>query len=199
MPDYIGKAVFLFVVAAWYGIRLPHLIRSRSTPVLVSRRGPLERALMAISGAGMGFIPFAYVAFGFGGFGDRPQGTAAILVGSTLALASLAMFRLSHAALGRQWSVSLELRSRHELQTTGVYRYVRHPMYVAFWLWCVAQAFLLPNWIAGLSGALGFGCLYTFRVRREETMMVEHYGDRYRDYASRTPRLIPRIFAPGRA
>ena len=45
------------------------------------------------------------------------------------------------------------------LVTEGIYGRVRHPMYTAFWLWAVAQALLLPNWIAGFSGLIGFGTL----------------------------------------
>ena len=51
-------------------------------------------------------------------------------------------------------------------------------MYTAFWLWALAQAILLPNWIAGFAGILGFGTLYLFRVRREEEMLLETFGDR---------------------
>jgi protein-S-isoprenylcysteine O-methyltransferase Ste14 len=66
-------------------------------------------------------------------------------------------------------------------------------MYTAFWLWALAQAILLPNWIAGLAGILGFGTLYLFRVGREEAMLLEAFGDEYRDYMRRTGRVIPRL------
>jgi protein-S-isoprenylcysteine O-methyltransferase Ste14 len=52
---------------------------------------------------------------------------------------------------------------------------------------------LLPNWIAGLAGILGFGTLYLFRVGREEAMLLEAFGDEYRDYMRRTGRVIPRL------
>src|SRR2546430_6060986 len=56
---------------------------------------------------------------------------------------------------------------------TGVYRHVRHPMYAAFFLWAIAQALLLPNWIAGPAGLVGFGTLFGLRVRREERRSEE--------------------------
>ncbi len=71
---------------------------------------------------------------------------------------------------------------------------VRHPMYTAFWLWAVAQALLLPNWVAGLSGLLGFGTLYFLRVGQEERLMIEAFGDAYRAYMERTARLIPWLY-----
>ena len=52
-------------------------------------------------------------------------------------------------------------------------------MYTAFWLWAVAQALLLPNWIAGLSGLVGFGTLYFMRIEKEERLMLETFGEAF--------------------
>ena len=104
------------------------------------------------------------------------------------------MFHLTHRALGRNWSVSLDVRENHQLVTDGIYRRVRHPMYSAFWLWAIAQALLLPNWVAGFSGLVGFGILFFGRIAREERMMLEMFGDSYRAYTARTDRIFPRIF-----
>jgi protein-S-isoprenylcysteine O-methyltransferase Ste14 len=64
-------------------------------------------------------------------------------------------------------------------------------MYSAFFLWAIAQFLLLPNWVAGLSGINGFGTLYAFRVGREERLMLEAFGEQYRDYMKRTARVLP--------
>jgi protein-S-isoprenylcysteine O-methyltransferase Ste14 len=67
-------------------------------------------------------------------------------------------------------------------------------MYTAFWLWVVAQALLLPNWVAGLSGLIGFGTLYFLRVGEEEQLMLDTFGDSYRSYMARSKRLIPWVY-----
>ena len=67
-------------------------------------------------------------------------------------------------------------------------------MYAAFWLLALAQALLLPNWIAGLSGLIGFGTLFFARVGREERMMLETFGEEYRAYMGRTKRIIPGVY-----
>ena len=82
--------------------------------------------------------------------------------------------------------MTLALRDQHALITHGVYKWVRHPMYSAFWLWAIAQALLLPNWIAGFAGIVGFGTLYFGRVGHEEKMMLDAFGDTYRAYMART-------------
>jgi protein-S-isoprenylcysteine O-methyltransferase Ste14 len=71
---------------------------------------------------------------------------------------------------------------------------VRHPMYSAFWLWALAQALLLPNWIAGPAGLIGFGTLFFLRVGREEALIIETFGDEYRCYMERTSRILPAIY-----
>ena len=53
-------------------------------------------------------------------------------------------------------------------------------MYSAFWLWAIAQALLLPNWVGGFAGLVGFGTLFFGPVAREEQMMLETFGDSYR-------------------
>jgi protein-S-isoprenylcysteine O-methyltransferase Ste14 len=194
MTPAIAKIVFAALAVGWFVLRIPHARRSRRTPITTSARGVAEIALLSISATGLGLLPFIYVATGFPRFADYPFRPVQAWLGVLAAIAALVMFRLTHKALGRNWSVSLELRENHMLITEGVYRHVRHPMYTAFWLWAVAQALLLPNWIAGLSGLVGFGTLYFVRVGREERLMLDHFGPDYRAYMDRTARLIPWLY-----
>ena len=194
MTPALAKAVFALLAVGWYVIRIPHARRSRRIPIARSARGAREIALLLISLTGLGVLPLVYVATGFPRFANYGFRPAQAWIGTAAAVASLAMFHLTHRALGRNWSVTLEVRESHKLVTDGVYGRVRHPMYTAFWLWAVAQALLLPNWVAGLSGLVGFGTLYFFRVGQEERLMIEAFGDAYRAYMGRTARLIPWLY-----
>ncbi|GJE54379.1 MULTISPECIES: protein-S-isoprenylcysteine O-methyltransferase [Methylobacterium] len=185
------KLAFLALVVGWYAIRIPHRRRAKRIPVTASHWDVRENVLLSISGTGLGVIPIAYSLFGFAKLGERATNPALLVLGIVVAALALWMFDKSHRGLGREWSFSLELRDGHRLKTDGVYRWVRHPMYSAFWLWALAQAILLPNWIAGFSGLVGFGCLYAFRVPREERMMQERFGNEWRAYADATPRVVP--------
>ncbi len=194
MTPTFAKAAVVLIMVGWYVIRFRYARRSRRTPVARSARGRLETVLLAISLTGLGIVPFVYVATGFPAFADYAFRPALAWLGLFFAIAALVMFRLTHKALGRNWSISLELRQDHRLITEGVYRHVRHPMYTAFWLWAVAQALLLPNWFAGFAGIVGFGALFFGRIAREERMMMESFGDEYRAYMQRTSRVIPGIY-----
>lgn len=194
MTPLVAKIVFCVMAVAWYVIRYPFERKAGRTKVARNARDTRETVLMLISLSGLGIVPFVYVATGFPAFADRPFVPALAWLGCLVAVVGLVMFRLTHKALGRYWSVTLQMREGHRLIQDGVYGRVRHPMYTAFWLWAVAQALLLPNWVAGLSGLIGFGTLFAFRVGREERMMLETFGEEYRGYASRTARLIPWIY-----
>lgn len=194
MTPSVAKLIFGLLALSWYVIRFPYERRSRRTPVARNARGSREIVLLLISLTGLGILPFVYIATGFPRFAGYTFRPAQAWIGLAVAIMSLVMFRLTHKALGRNWSVSLEVRENHKLISNGVYRYLRHPMYTAFWLWAVAQALLLPNWFAGCAGLVGFGILFFGRVGKEEALMLESFGDDYRQYMSRTRRVIPWIY-----
>ena len=66
-------------------------------------------------------------------------------------------------------------------------------MYASIWLWDVAQAMLLQNWLAGCSALLAFTVLYFLRTPREEQLMCESFGEEYHEYMRQTGRLFPRL------
>lgn len=194
MTATAAKIIWLAFGMAWFALRLRPGQRARNTPVRYSARGAREFALLAVSLAGLGIVPCIYVAFHFPRLADYRVVPVLSYLGVAVDVVSLWLFIRTHRDLGHNWSVSLDLRERHTLVTTGIYATVRHPMYAGFWLMAVAQALLLPNWIAGPAGLVGFGILFFGRVRREEEMMITAFGDEYRAYMRRTARIVPWLY-----
>jgi protein-S-isoprenylcysteine O-methyltransferase Ste14 len=194
MSPLIAKLVWLAGIIVWYVIRYPYARRSRRMPSLVRQNPKLESLLLLISAIGLGIIPAVYVISGWPKAADYHfrewQGWLGMLVFGM----ALVLFRLSHKQLGRNWSVTLEVRDQHTLVTKGVYSRIRHPMYAAFWLWAFAQALLLPNWFAGVAGIVGFGTLFFVRVGAEEKLMLERFGNAYDQYMKHTWRILPGIY-----
>jgi protein-S-isoprenylcysteine O-methyltransferase Ste14 len=153
--------------------------------------GQRESGILALAFLGLFVVPAVYALTGYPSSLDRPFIPAIAWFGLATVCAALWLFRRSHVDLGRNWSISLEVREQHALVKAGVYRLIRHPMYSSFFL--LAQMLLLSNWLAGASGLLGVGILYAFRVRQEERMMFEYFGNDYLDYMTKTKRLIPWI------
>jgi protein-S-isoprenylcysteine O-methyltransferase Ste14 len=194
MTLLVAKWIWALGCVAWFVIRYPHQRRSRKTRIALRKQTGLERILLTISFCGMAVIPMIYVVTGQPTFANYTFSPVLAWLGTVVFAASLALFYVVHRDLGRSWSVTLELRDDHALITHGVYKWVRHPMYSAFWRWVIAQALLLPNWIAGFAGIVGFGTLYFCRVGHEEKMMLEGFGESYGQYMARTKRIIPGIY-----
>jgi protein-S-isoprenylcysteine O-methyltransferase Ste14 len=190
----LSKIIWLAFGVGWSLLRLSPNRRARKTAVRYSGRDLREFALMAASLTGLGIVPCIYVATHVLRFADYSFVPVASYLGIAVDIAALWLFYRTHRDLGHNWSVSLDLRERHTLVTSGVYATVRHPMYAGFWLMAVAQALLLPNWIAGPAGLVGFGILFFGRVRREEEMMIAAFGDEYRRYMRRTARVVPWLY-----
>jgi protein-S-isoprenylcysteine O-methyltransferase Ste14 len=194
MTPLVAKIAWCAGIIGWYIIRYPYQRRSRRIPVVQIVGRGRDLTLLAISFSGLFVIPVIFVLADWPRFADYPFEPSAAWVGVAVFALSLALFYRTHRDLGRFWSVTLEIRQTHQIVTSGVYKHIRHPMYAAFFLWATAQALLLPNWIAGPAGIVGFGILFCLRVPREEQMMEAAFGDAYREYAARTSRLLPRVF-----
>jgi protein-S-isoprenylcysteine O-methyltransferase Ste14 len=194
MTLFIAKLIWGLGCVAYYVIRYPHQRRSRKTPVVQRSVDVRERMLMVISFSGLFAIPLIFALTDQPKFATYAFHPAQAWLGVLVLIAAMALLYRTHRDLGRVWSITLEIRDQHALVTRGIYETLRHPMYSAFWLWAISQALLLPNWVAGLSGLVGFGTLFFARVGHEERMMVEKFGDDYRAYMARTHRLIPGIY-----
>ena len=126
-------------------------------------------------------------------FADYPLRPGPLVAGTLCLALGLWLFHRSHADLGTNWSITLEVREKHQLVTEGIYRYVRHPMYLALLLYSSGQdcIFRLGCRLVNL---FAFALLFIFRVRREERMMLNEFGTDYKVYMERTRRLIPGVW-----
>jgi protein-S-isoprenylcysteine O-methyltransferase Ste14 len=194
MTPFVAKLIWGLGCVTYFIIRYPHQRRARKTSVTDRRDFVRERTLMLISYSGLFIVPLIYVLTDQPKFAGYTFSPIQASLGALVLIAAMSLLYRTHRDLGRAWSITLEIRDKHTLITRGIYEKLRHPMYSAFWLWAISQALLLPNWIAGLSGIIGFGTLFFARVGHEERMMLETFGDDYRAYMARTYRLIPGIY-----
>ncbi|MDB5503458.1 MAG: Methyltransferase [Tardiphaga sp.] len=192
--SHLGIYVWAIGVIAWFVIRYPYARKARRTATVRSHGWSRERILLGVATIGLFVVPVLWLATGWPRGLNYDLNYAAVVVGAALYGLSLWLFRRSHKDLGRQWSASLEIRESHQIVRAGVYRRIRHPMYASFWLWALAQAFLLPNATAALSGLVAIAILFFTRIDFEERMLTEAFGDDYRAYMRETKRIIPGIY-----
>lgn len=193
MNPWWAKALVLLASVAMVAIRAPHGNRSRTVPVARSAKGGLEIALLVVAWFAF-FVPLVWVASPALAFADYPLRPVPLAAGAALFAAGLWLFHRTHADLGAMWSITLEVREGHRLVTEGLYRRVRHPMYLALLVYGLGQALALPNAVAGPSYLAAMLLLIAFRLGPEERMMVEAFGESYEVYRKRTKRLVPGVW-----
>ena len=194
MNPWIGLITYFAAVGVSVAIRAPHDARSRGVRIELDRKGKLEIALLVLMGLGVLVLPVLFAATNVLSFADYPLTPVAFGAGIAFTVLWLWLFHRSHADLGTNWSVSLQVRENHVLVTSGVYRHLRHPMYAAIFAESFAQALLLANWIAGPATLVAFTLMFTCRLRIEEGLMRARFGETWDAYARTTRRLIPRIW-----
>ncbi len=113
------------------------------------------------------------------------------VLGAFLALIALLWFILIHRSLGSNLSTNLKIKDSQKLITDGPYRWVRHPMYNAFYLLHIAVFFLTANWFIGVTWSAGLTTIILLRVKREEAMLLARFGSEYSAYMNNTGRFIP--------
>lgn len=95
-------------------------------------------------------------------------------------------------ALKAQWSNMIRIREDHQVIETGVYHYIRHPLYAST-LWVILGASLIyGNWgILTLEVAV-FYPMMIYRAKQEESALLKLEG--YSIYMNRTGRFFPKLF-----
>jgi protein-S-isoprenylcysteine O-methyltransferase Ste14 len=193
MSPWFGKAIILASSIVMVIIRAPHGQRSRGVKVARSSRGALEIVLLTLAWLAF-FAPLVWVAAPVFAFADYSLHPVPLLAGVVCLAVGLWLFARSHAALGTNWSITLEIREKHQLVKKGIYRNLRHPMYSALLLYSLGQILVVPNWIAGPSYGVAMALLVAFRLGPEERMMLEQFGKDYEEYKGRSKRLVPGVW-----
>jgi protein-S-isoprenylcysteine O-methyltransferase Ste14 len=176
----------VFVVDAVYqavrrpvrpGARLATLVRSLAVE-------PWMLVVLAVLGLATALLPqavWARLAF---------RNPVLQALGVALLVASTLLTLWARLTLARMWSGLPWVRPDHELRTDGPYAITRHPIYTGF-------TGMLLGTALGLGAALllvfvvALPVMFAVRMRTEERLMVEAFGDRYRDYRRRVPALLP--------
>ena len=193
--DNIFEVIFFVGFVVGSVIRKVYTFRCRGSKATKKRKSLVDIILISAAGVGMA-LPLFYLFLPWLDFANYDLPGWLGWIGTVVFAMALFLLWRSHADLGRNWSATLQIRQEHSLITDGIYRHIRHPMYAAHLLWAIAQGLLLENWLAGWAFLVIFVPFYLLRVPKEEKMMLEQFGQEYRQYISRTGRMIP--YLPGK-
>jgi protein-S-isoprenylcysteine O-methyltransferase Ste14 len=119
---------------------------------------------------------------------------------NSLMLVSLGLLSIFGTAVVRNWSIytlgvyhsiHIEIRDNHQLITNGPYVFMRNPYYVSNAIELIGFPLLAGSfWGIVLSISFYIPCLI-FRLMLEEFALEEKFGDSFRAFKSRVPRILP--------
>jgi protein-S-isoprenylcysteine O-methyltransferase Ste14 len=115
-----------------------------------------------------------------------------IILGSFLLFLGLGLRITGLLTIKNNFSMLIEADDSNRLVRSGIYKYIRHPLYLAIL-------------IISLSGSIIFSCIFNWiivvltflgvlsRIKKEEIFLSKQYPD-YEDYKNKTKKLIPFVF-----
>jgi protein-S-isoprenylcysteine O-methyltransferase Ste14 len=114
-------------------------------------------------------------------------------LGLPLLLGGISLRALGRRTLKKNYSYVLESSRKKELITYGVYRFVRHPIYLASMLYVLGLPLIFSS-AYGFVVTLGFIPCILYRIRVEERMLIQEFGEEYLEYKKHTKKLIPHVY-----
>jgi protein-S-isoprenylcysteine O-methyltransferase Ste14 len=113
------------------------------------------------------------------------------VIGLTIVACSIYLALWAWRSLGRNYALPIQTWDEQSLVTTGAYRVIRHPLYVAmvgFWL---GLGLALMSWLL-LFGLIVVVPVQYLRARKEEQVLAEYFQDEFRQYQRSVGMFIPR-------
>ncbi len=117
--------------------------------------------------------------------------TELFFLGIALMWAGIAFRWYCMRVLGRYFTYQVDVHSGQTVIEAGPYRYIRHPSYAGALITVIGLGLALGNWASLLSMVACVAIGYAYRIRVEEAALVAALGQPYREYMSRTARLVP--------
>lgn len=115
------------------------------------------------------------------------------VIGLFLSTLGLAVALIARHRLGRNWSAGIDVKKNHELITTGIYGYVRHPIYTGMVLMSIGTMIIFPIYTTYIAFAFVFIIFY-YKIKGEEELMTKTFPKQYPAYKKRVKTLIPYLF-----
>jgi protein-S-isoprenylcysteine O-methyltransferase Ste14 len=188
--EILFRTVFGILWLVYFGVRLYFQRKVKDVGGYVRVNEKQEKLLFRLFALGY-LVLLLYIVTPWVDFAHIPLSSWLRWAGGVATCAGIGLFAWSHQALGKNWTAVLALSEKQELVTNGPYRYVRHPMYTAFFVIGFGFLFLSANWFISIFYLGTLTMMYAARVSAEEKMMLDRFGDSYHEYMKKTGRLLP--------
>lgn len=193
--EFLPTLVFAVVMLCWFVFASTFLLRKKppSPPDQKRERGSLIG--VALQGISYGIVwGVRREAFTPIGSGSEPVAIAASVLAILAAVGSVWLITNAVKTLGKEWSVTARVVEGHKLATSGPYAHVRHPIYTGMLGMLVATGLAISHWAALIVALVIFFVGTIIRVRSEERLLREAFGQDFENYARRVPAIVPGLY-----
>jgi protein-S-isoprenylcysteine O-methyltransferase Ste14 len=190
---WTSAAALTVVVVCWIGFAATFLLRAKPPQTRDAVKAPIS--WLGIILQGLSYFPVWALQRRpfFSPFIDTQYSLNVVieLVAAALSIGCLFLTISALRELGKQWSLEARLVEGHDLVTTGPYNLVRHPIYTAMLGKLIATGAVLSYWPVVLVAFVIFLIGTLIRTRFEEGLLAAAFGEKFADWKSRVPGLIP--------
>ncbi len=181
------------VIALTMAVTVYHRIQAASSGERISHKkeGYLFAAVLRLAGLGLWISTLGYLLFPASfSWASMPLPLWLRWSGVVSGFLCSLLLYWTLSSLGKNLTDTVVTRAEATLVTHGPYRWVRHPFYLTAALLMASVTLLTANWLIGVSSALVL-VLLALRTPKEEQMLIERFGQQYRDYMEKTGRFVP--------
>jgi protein-S-isoprenylcysteine O-methyltransferase Ste14 len=190
--------VFATVIICWFAFAGAFILRKKPPSPPDQKREPGSLFGVALQGLSYALVwaihrqSFTLIIDG------SPPARKIALAGGMLAMAvaigSVYLVMASIKTLGKEWSLTARVVEGHKLATTGPYARVRHPIYTGMLGMLLATGLAISVWQVLVIALVVFFVGTIIRIRSEEKLLRETFGETFDDYKQRVSAILPGIY-----
>ena len=131
---------------------------------------------------------FVYPVFSFHNLYVQTLGFVFVIIGFMEAM-------YARITLNDNWTQSYEyqIKKKHELIKNGIYSLVRHPIYGGL-IFMVTGVLMVSGSLTFIPGLILSVFIVNIFARREERILIKHFGKKYEEYMKSTKKFIPFVY-----
>ena len=193
--EFLPTLVFVVVMICWFVFAGTFLLRKNPPSPPDKKREPGSLFGVALQGVSFGIVwgvrraMFTPIVAG-----SEPITIVASVLTIGVAVGSVWLVMLAVKTLGKEWSLTARLVEGHKLATSGPYAFVRHPIYTGMLGMLVATGLAISHWAALPIALVIFFIGTTIRVRSEEKLLREAFGEQFENYARSVRAIVPGLY-----
>ncbi|UOU99320.1 isoprenylcysteine carboxylmethyltransferase family protein [Chryseobacterium daecheongense] len=115
-------------------------------------------------------------------------------IGEAFVLLGIVFRLIIIRSLGKYFTVDVAIRENHRIKKEGFYKYLRHPSYAFSLLTFLGLGLFLNNWLSLVLALIPPFLAFNYRMKVEERVLIEEFGDEYIQYQRNTKRVIPFLY-----